>query len=225
MTPFRLILITDRATARLPLLEAVEAALAGGVDAVQLRDKDLPADERYRLGRELSAMVRRHGAQFLVNDRIDLALALRAHGVQLGAASLPIGQARRLLPPECRIGYSAHSPAEAEGAALAGADFVVLAPVYAPGSKSARGGVSDVARPPLPPRCLGAGTVRATAAALTVPVYALGGITPDRITEVMAPPTPGESSPAGVAVISHMLASQEPGAAARDLARALGAAS
>jgi len=190
---------------------------------VQLRDKDLSADERYRLGRDLSTMIRRHGAQFLVNDRIDLALALRAHGVQLGAASLPIAEARRLLPPECRIGYSAHSPAEAEGAALAGADFVVMAPVYAPGSKPSPAMWSRAARHGDESGLLGAGAVRATAAALTIPVYALGGITPDRVQELMATASPGERPPAGVAVISHVLAAMDPGAAARDLARALSA--
>jgi thiamine-phosphate pyrophosphorylase len=189
----------------------VEAALAAGVDAVQLRDKELPAADRFRLGRELSAMVRRHGARFLVNDRIDLAIALRAHGVQLGAASLPIGEARRLLPPECWVGYSAHSPAEAEGAALAGADFVVLAPVYATNSK-------PLATP------LGPETLRATAAALPVPLFALGGLTPDRTREVMAAPGGTGRPPAGVAVVSHVLEADDPGAAARDLVRALGAA-
>ena len=64
------------------LLEAVEAALAGGVDAVQLRDKNLSGADLYQLGRELSALTRRHGASFYINDRIDLALSLRAHGVQ-----------------------------------------------------------------------------------------------------------------------------------------------
>jgi thiamine-phosphate pyrophosphorylase len=189
----------------------VEAALAAGVDAVQLRDKDLPAAERWQLGRDLSTLARRHGAAFLVNDRVDLALALRAHGVQLGAASLPIGAARRLLPPECRIGYSAHSAAEAEGAVLAGADFVVLAPVFEPGSKTASSPIAT----------LGPAAVRRIAAATPVPLYALGGITPARLAALMAPHAPGEAPPAGVAVISAILAADDPGAAARALLDAM----
>ena len=192
------------------MLEAVEAALASGVDAVQLRDKDLPDRERWRLGREVSALARRHGALFFVNDSADLALAFKAHGIQLGAASLPIGVVRRLLPPESRIGYSAHSAAEAEGAALAGADFVLLAPVFAPGSKSG----SDA--PPL-----GAAACRSIAAALPIPVYALGGMNAERTRMLVAPNDGTGSAPAGVAVVSAILGAEDPGTAAGALRAAL----
>ncbi len=205
-------LITDRATARRPLLEAVEAALTGGVDAVQLRDKDLSGAELYHLGRELSALARHHGASFYVNDRVDLALALRAHGVQLGAASLPIHEARRLLPPECRVGYSAHSAAEAEGAVLSGADFVLLAPIHAPRSKPAITGTMP----------LGPDVLWSIAAAVPIPVYALGGMDAERTRQVMTPPDGAGRAPAGVAVIGAILSVDDPGAAARGLITAMG---
>lgn len=204
-------LITDRASSRLPLLESVEAALKGGVDAVQLRDKDLGGHDLYRLGRELSALTRRHGAGFYVNDRIDLAIALRAHGVQLGAGSLPIREARRLLPPECRIGYSAHSAAELEGATLSGADFVLLAPIFAPLSKATVAG-----RAPLGPEALWS-----ISSAATIPVYALGGLDAERTRMLMNPPTGRGRAPAGVAMIGALLGSDDPAAAARHVIAAM----
>lgn len=189
----------------------MEEALSGGVDAVQLRDKDLDGRELYQLGRELSALARHHGAGFYVNDRIDLALALRAHGVQLGAASLPIHEARRLLPPECRIGYSAHSAAEAEGAVLSGADFILLAPIFAPLSKPATTGTMP----------LGAETLWRIAAAVPIPVYALGGMSAERTRLVMAPPVGLGRAPAGVATIGAILSATDTRAATRNLVMAL----
>jgi len=194
------------------LLEAVEAALAGGVDAVQLRDKNLSGADLYQLGRELSALTRRHGASFYINDRIDLALSLRAHGVQLGAASLPIREARRLLPPECRVGYSAHSAAEAEGATLSGADFVLLAPIFTPWSKAVTSGAVP----------LGSEALWSIAAAVAIPVYALGGINAERSRLLMSPPPGAGRAPAGVAVIGAILGADDPGVAARGLITAMG---
>lgn len=193
----------------------MEAALHAGVDALQLRDKDLGGAESYRLARDLSALARRAGALFLVNDRVDVAHAIRAHGVQLGAGSIAIGEARRLLPAGSLIGYSAHSPAEAEGAALAGADFVLMAPVYTPGSKGAA--------PPGGWKPIGPPVLWRTAAALPIPVYALGGVDATRLRELLHPPAGAGRAPAGAAVISAILAQDDPGDAARRLLAAFDA--
>jgi thiamine-phosphate pyrophosphorylase len=164
--------------------------------------------------------VARHaGAHVFVNDRIDMAVALKAHGVQLGAGSLPIPAARKLLQPSTWIGYSAHSLAEAEGAALAGADFVVLAPVWAPGSKSGAPQTAGAFAPPAP---LGPETLWRAAALLPVPVYALGGIDASRLAELLAVPKGAGAPPAGALVISSILAADDPGAAARELVAAAG---
>jgi len=188
----------------------VERALEGGVDAVQLREKDLPGHDFYELARELRTITVKHGALFLINDRVDVAVSLRAHGVHLGAASIPIAEARRMLPPGSLIGWSAHSVEEAEGAALAGADYAFLAPVFAPGRTS-------VARAPL-----GAEALRTAAAVCPIPVYALGGVTAERMPELMNRTGSGRP-PAGVAVVGAILGAEDPRAAAEALRAALDA--
>lgn len=208
------------------LAAQVEAALAGGVDAVQLRGKGLPGHLLFDLARELRAITAHAGLPFLVNDRVDVALAVRAHGVQLGAGSLSIGDARRLLPPGALVGYSAHSEAEAAGAALAGADFVLVAPVFPPGTPKAPGagvGGRPHGAPPFGPARL-----RRLAATLPIAVYGLGGLTAANVAEAMTPQDPAEARPAGIAVISAILGGAagrpDPGAAARALRQALDAA-
>lgn len=210
------------AVRRLPA--RVERALAGGVDAVQLRGKSIPGALLFGLARELRAITAHAGVPFLVNDRVDVALAVRAHGVQLGAGSLSIGEARRLLPPGSLIGYSAHSEAEAAGAALAGADFVLAAPVFAPGTPKAAGAGAGGRPHDAPP--FGPARLRRLAAALPIAVYGLGGIDAGRVAQVMTPRAGDEAPPAGVAVISAILGSAaapvaDPAAAARSLRDAL----
>ncbi len=109
---FTLYLITDRhqVPAGRTLPETVEAALQGGVRAVQLREKDLSAAELLPLAMEMRDLTRRYGARLLVNDRIDVALAVDADGVHLGGHSLPVAMTRRLLGPDRLIGVSTHHP-------------------------------------------------------------------------------------------------------------------
>ena len=138
---FSLYLITDRR--QVPpgrtLTETVRAALEGGVKAVQLREKDLPAAELYPLALELRALTREYGAKLLVNDRIDVALAVGADGVHLGGHSLPTAAARQLLGPNRLIGVSTHRPEEIAAAQRDGADFVTFGPVFHTPSKAAFG--------------------------------------------------------------------------------------
>src|SRR5438445_3722433 len=163
---FRLYLITDRhRTAGRPLLDVVEQALAGGVDAVQLREKDLPARDLLALAQRLGDLCRRHGARFLVNDRIDVALAAGADGVHLPADSFTAVDARRLLGPRALIAVSTHSLAEARAAAAAGADCIVFGPIFDTPAK----------RPFGPP--LGVAGLAAVARAVALPVVAIRSAT------------------------------------------------
>jgi thiamine-phosphate pyrophosphorylase len=202
--PFSLCLVTDRRQTRgRPLLDVVHAALDGGADAVQLREKDLLGAELYRLATALRELTARYGATLLVNDRIDVALAAAADGAHLGQQGIPAAVARRLLGPGRLLGVSTHSAAEVTMAATAGADYVVFGPIYFTPSKADFG-------PPL-----GLGSLTAVAAQAPVPILAIGGVTADRVAGLR------RSGAAGVAVISAISAAADPVAAARQLRRAL----
>lgn len=194
---FRLLLVTDRrATGGRPLLEVVEAALRGGVDAVQLREKDLGGRALLELGRELRAVCSRYRAQLLVNGRIDVALACAADGVQLPADAFAPEDARRLLGKGRIIGASTHSAGDVEAAAQAGVDFAILGPVFATPAKQVYG-------PPLGLAAL------AAAAAAPLPIVAIGGITSANARSARA------HGAAGVAAIAALLGAADPEAAAR----------
>jgi thiamine-phosphate pyrophosphorylase len=188
---FHLYLVTDRKqTGGRPLVDVVKAALEGGVRAVQLREKDLMGRDLYLLARDLRDLTARYDALLLINDRIDVALAVEADGVHLGQASFPAAEARRLLGPEKLIGVSTHSP---EGiVAAGGADFVVFGPVYFTPSKAAYGEPQGVDR------------LREAVAQSPYPVFAIGGITAERVCEVRA------VGAHGIAVISAVISSPDP---------------
>lgn len=202
---FSLYLISDRQA--LPegrdLLTCVEQALQGGANAVQLRDKDLPDDERLLLARQLRTLTRRYQAQLLINGSVDIALAAEADGVHLGAASRPVADARRQLGPKRLIGYSAHSPEELALVAGQGADFATFSPVFFTPSKAAYG----------PPQ--GLQRLAAACSVSPIPVFALGGINPSRIASVC------HAGAQGIAVISAILASNDPRLAAQTMRTAL----
>ncbi len=203
MIDFSLYLITDRhQTAGRPLLEVVEAALSGGVRAVQLREKDLPVSELYELAWDLRALTSRYDARLLINDRIDLALAVEADGVHLGRNSLPVTAARRIAP-DLIIGYSSHRVAEAAAALAKGADFVTFGPVFPTTSKAAYGD---------PPGLL---ELSRLCSAVGGPVFALGGVKLENLNQVVA------SGCYRVAVISAILSAADPAAAAEEFRRGL----
>ena len=200
---FRLYLVTDRTrTAGRQLLDVVEPALQGGVDAVQLREKDLPAQQLCEIASRLRALCRRYDARFLVNDRIDIALAVGADGVHLPANSFRIADARRLVGRGLLIGVSAHRLEDARVAAAGGADFMVLGPIFDTPSKRAFGaplGVSMLAR---------------VSSVIDVPLYAIGGVTADRVDNL-------RQNAHGIAVVSAILEADDPRAAAAALRAAL----
>ncbi len=197
---FRLYLVTDRwGTAGRPLRAVVEACLGAGLRAVQLREKDLAAGDLLRLAGELRGLTARHGARLLINDRVDVALAVGADGVHLPGSGLPPAAARALVGPHRLIGLSTHSPDEAEGAAAAGADFVVFGPVHDTPSKRAYG------------RPQGLAALAAACRRSPVPVLAIGGVTAARVPELR------DAGAAGVAVIRALLEADDPPAATKGL--------
>ena len=201
---FQLYLVTDRhQTRNRPLLTVVEQALEGGVDAIQLREKDLPAGALLALARDLRRLCDRHGARLLINDRIDVALAAGADGVHLPANSFAPGDARGLLGPDRLVGVSTHSVDEVGRAAAAGADFVVFGPVFETPSKRRFG------------PALGIDAVRRASTDASTPVFAIGGITAERAALVRG------AGARGVAAIAALLAADDPRAAAQALRAAL----
>jgi len=121
------------------LLSVLEQALEGGVRAIQLREKDLSGKELFVLAEKARRLCDRYQAALLINDRVDVALAIDVAGVQLGKPSLPLPDARALLGNNRFIGASVHSPEEAQDAERGGADFIVFGPVYFTPSKAAVG--------------------------------------------------------------------------------------
>lgn len=190
------------------LLSACEAALAAappGTVAFQLREKDLPARELFQLALRLREICSRTGALLFVNDRVDIAIAANADGVHLPFDSIGVSMARKLLPPNRLVGVSTHSPPDVAGAARAGADFAVFGPVFDPISKSATRAA------------WGSAGLAAACRAGAIPVFALGGITPERVRELLANPDP----PAGVAAIGAIFAAESPAAATAEMISAL----
>jgi thiamine-phosphate pyrophosphorylase len=186
------------------LLPAVVAdALRGGLRAVQLREKDLTAGQLFELAVELRQLTREYGAKLLINDRIDVALAVDADGVHLGKAGLPLPEARRILGSGRLIGYSAHSVDEAVRAQLGGADFVTLGPVYQTPSKALYG------------EPLGVGTLAEATRAVTLPVFALGGIKQPSVAEVLS------AGAHGVSLISAIMGAPNPTVETESLLRTI----
>ena len=190
---FDLYLVTDRHQTRgRPMEKVVREALMAGVRAVQLREKDLAAREFLRWARLFRVLTVEFGAKLMINDRADICLAVGADGVHLTGDSLPIPVVRKILGPDRLIGQSTHDFSQVMAAEESGADFVVLGPVYDTPSKRSMG------------RPLGLAVCRETVSRCSVPVFAIGGIRPDRIQDVL------RTGCRGIAVISAVMNSAEP---------------
>src|SRR5215471_11047826 len=178
--------ITDRHAAGgvTPLFRYIERALQNGVDWIQIREKDLSARELYALTTQVLELAWPYPARILVNARADVALAAGAHGVHLPGSSIAPKILRTIVPEGFLIGVSVHTPEEIRMAQGEEADFVVFGPIFPPLSKSAS----------LPP--VGIDGLRDAVRNVTIPVLALGGITPENASTCI------EAGAAGIAGIS-----------------------
>ncbi|WP_121743933.1 thiamine phosphate synthase [Natronorubrum halophilum] len=182
--------------------EIVRAAIDGGVDVVQLREKGTDARSRYELGLELRELTLAADVDLIVNDRVDLALAIDADGVHLGQSDLPVAVARDLLGPEAIVGCSASTVEEAARGAADGADYLGVGSIYGTTSKDV-----DASKDGIGPERIGE-----IAEAVSIPVVGIGGITAENAAPVV------EAGAAGVAVISEIAAAADPKAATESLA-------
>jgi thiamine-phosphate pyrophosphorylase len=195
-----LYVITDETIAggRSPV-EIAQQAVAGGADVIQLRDKGRSCAELAAAGREIAAITRKAGAVFIVNDRLDVAMACGADGVHLGQDDLPVSTARQLAPPGFIIGVSVGTVEEAMEAEREGADYLALSPTFSTASKVNAG------------PGIGLGRLREIRKVVSIPVIAIGGITRQNVRDVIA------AGADGIAVISAVVASPDITAAAREL--------
>ena len=200
----RLYLCTDARRSRGDLPEFLDAVLGAGVDIVQLREKGLEAGEELALLEVFAAACRRHGRLLAVNDRADVALAAGADVLHLGQDDLPVPVARRILGPGPLIGRSSHSPAQAAAAAAEpGVDYFCAGPLWTTPTKPGR-----------PSTGLGL-LARVTQGQPGRPWFAIGGISLDRLGEVLA------AGATRVVVVRAITEAADPAAAARAFARRL----
>jgi len=204
----KLFIVTDRRqTNGRPLVPLLDRALSVGTCIVHLRERDLSTKELLALARDVQSVASQRGSQFVINDRIDVALSLEGVGVHLRGNSLPLPVARRLVGPDRVLGQSVHSVDEAVRAASQGADYVVLGPLYETPSKVAFG-------PPL-----GLHAVREASGSVRIPVIGIGGITSARAGAVC------DAGAFGVAVIAAIFGADDIEAATRAMLDAVTAES
>lgn len=201
---FRLLLVTDRTQVSgrsLPSL--VREAVAAGLPAVQLRERDLSTRELLPLTQEVQSITISHAVPLIINDRADLTMALDLQGVHLRSDSLPPLPVRQLMGPRRLIGVSTHSVEDVRRAARSGADYVLFGPIYETPSKRSFG-------PPL-----GLTLLADACRQSSIPVLAIGGITCQRVRDVRL------AGAYGVAVIGALLTRDDVGEAVREFTRAL----
>lgn len=179
-----------------PVITAM-AALSGGANMIQLRHKSAPGKTFLSWAVEIVRLCHQYGARCIINDRIDIALASMADGVHLGQDDIPAEQARRILGKEAIIGISVSSVFEAEQAFNDGADYLGVGHIYPTHSKTKN-------TPPLGPEM-----ITRIVSDVDLPVIAIGGITLDKVPEIM------RARASGVAVISAISNSPEPTAMTR----------
>jgi len=201
---FDLYLVTDRnQTGGRDLLRILEQALDGGVKAIQLREKDLSGGDLFSLAERSHKLCQAYRAALFINDRVDVALAVDAAGVQLSKSSLPLVTTRALLGPQKIIGISTHSLQEAKEAKQNGADFILFGPVYFTASKAAYGAPQGLA------------SLKTIVDNISLPVYAIGGIKAENIKSTK------DCGVRGVALISAIVSAENPKEATQTILRQL----
>ncbi|MHB8880322.1 MAG: thiamine phosphate synthase [Thermodesulfovibrionales bacterium] len=188
---FRVYLITDRKlfAGEDLMVQGIGEALRAGVKAVQLREKDMATRDLLALAYRLRELTKEHGAALFINDRVDIAMAAEADGVHLGGTAIPVRAARKAAGARLLVGRSAHSIEEALEAERDGADLMTFGPVFDTASKRRYG------------KPVGLELLGQAVRQVSVPVFAIGGITTDSIQEIQA------AGAHGIALISGILAS------------------
>jgi thiamine-phosphate pyrophosphorylase len=181
------------------LVSLLQRVLTAGAPAIQLRERDLSARELVTLAREAQAVTASRRSQLLINDRIDVALALEGVGVHLRGNSLPVSVARQLLGAQRLLGVSVHAVEEVLSAESQGADYIVLGPIYETPSKQMFG-------PPL-----GIHTLEKACRLVRIPIIGIGGVTAARAREMR------RAGAFGVAVITAVLGADDVESATREL--------
>lgn len=199
---YSLYLVTDRSILKgRDLFAAVEEAIKGGATLVQLREKDVSSLDFYNIALRMRQITHECNVPLIINDRLDIALAVDADGLHVGHEDLPVEVARRLLGSGKILGYSVTSAEEARHGEKSGADYLGAGPVFPTGSKS------DAADP------IGTETLAVIRKAVSIPVVAIGGVGASNILDVKA------SGVDGISVISAILGSHDIEGASRNLAR------
>lgn len=184
------------------LIDCVREALEGGVTLVQYRAKTASSAEMYAEALQLKALCDSFKVPLIINDRLDIAMAVGAAGVHLGQDDLPCAAARRILGEDYLIGVSAHNPAEARAALLCGADYLGCGAVFGTATKA------DVQK-------LGTDGLAAICKAKGLPVVGIGGVTADNYREVRA------AGADGAAIVSGILAQPDIRATVRAIAKVI----
>jgi thiamine-phosphate pyrophosphorylase len=195
----QLYLVTGARPGGRPLADVLEPALRGGVDLVQLREKDSSDDEILAAAAEARALCDASGALLVVNDRPDLAVRAGADGVHVGQDDMPVSAARDVVGPDLLVGLSTHAPEEIDAA---DGDYIGVGPVHSTPTKPGRPAV-------------GLDLVRHAAAHADVPWFAIGGIDPASVRAVV------DAGATRIAVVRAITEADDPEAAARALRAAL----
>jgi thiamine-phosphate pyrophosphorylase len=204
---YSLYLVTDRSLSRgRSTLEVVRAAVRGGVTCVQLREKRCSTREFIDEALKLKAFLDSRGVPLIINDRVDVALAVAADGVHLGQSDMPLPAARAVVRDSMVIGISAESLRDAVEAEIGGADYLGVSPIFATPTKT------DTAPP------LGLAGLQAIRRAVKTPLVGIGGLNRGNAAEAV------RSGADGVAVVSAIVAAEYPEQAARELKREIDAA-
>jgi thiamine-phosphate pyrophosphorylase len=190
--PYDLYVVTDEGLSRgLSHVQIAERAVLGGADVIQLREKTMSGKELLTIARRIRACIESSGALFIVNDRIDIAIASGADGVHLGQDDIPLDVARSIMPGPFIIGISVGSVEHAIRAEEGGADYVAVSPVFGTGSKKDAG------------PGLGTGMVEKISQVVSIPVIGIGGIGFHNVKEVIS------AGAEGIAVISAVVSSPD----------------
>ena len=185
--PFKLYIITDRACCSpRPLYDVIHNLLDVGVSAIQLREKDLSDADFTNLGKPIVTLCRAYAAKIFINSRLAIAKELGADGVHLPEGSTPVNEVFQRTDSRLIMGCSIHSRGEARARELEGADFLTYSPIYLTGSKPGYG------------PAVGLENLRKVAACVKIPVFALGGVTPERVSACIGAGAYGVAAMSGV---------------------------